>query len=167
MRLQLDRRRIELLIERLADVTRLALQLKMILHQHAVEEDGHKCRRFQRAIIVEEWSGPDHIVTLPLTRLAHRIRQRNALLVNTSRHTIHVCRIVVRVEHLQFVTGVARARGREKNSAVAARLARSGDVFGDSPLDVKLIILESPLGLNISRRFIHGHNSVGDDPPRR
>src|SRR5215475_3643582 len=37
--LQLDRRCIELLVKRPSDIPRLALQLKMILHQHPIKED--------------------------------------------------------------------------------------------------------------------------------
>jgi hypothetical protein len=39
MRLQLDRRAVVLLVNRFADVQRLALQLEMILDQHAIEQD--------------------------------------------------------------------------------------------------------------------------------
>lgn len=47
MGLQLDRRGIELLVERLADIARLTFQLKVVLHQHTIKEDRYERRTFE------------------------------------------------------------------------------------------------------------------------
>src|SRR5581483_11814097 len=70
VRLQLNGRSIVLLVERLADVPRLALQLEVILHQHSIEQHGDIGWGFQRTVAVESGRRPHHIVALPLPRLA-------------------------------------------------------------------------------------------------
>ncbi len=106
MGLQLDWRSIELLVERLADVTRLSLQFEVILNEHPIEEDGDKSMSLHRAVVVESRSGPDNVIGLPFAGLPVGVHQWNALLVNAASLTIHVSLVVVGVENLQLVAGV-------------------------------------------------------------
>src|SRR4029077_5274234 len=61
VRLKLNGRCIVFLVKRLADIASLAFQLKMILHQHAIEEDCDVCGRFQRAAGIEDRSRTHHV----------------------------------------------------------------------------------------------------------
>src|SRR6185312_12111745 len=128
VRLQFDRRRVVLFVERLSDVSGLAFQLEVILHQHAIEEDRNIRWCFQRAVAVECGGHPGHVVGLPFARFAIRVRQRNGLLVDTAGLAVDVGLVVVRIENLQLIAVVAGSSGGEKHAAVAARLAASGDV---------------------------------------
>src|SRR5579863_3694769 len=168
VRLKLDGGAIVLLVERLADIEGLALELKMILDEDAVEEGGAEGRRFERTVVVEGGRGPDDVVDVPLTWLAHGIGERNALLVETAGHAVDVGFVVVGVENLKFVAGVAGSERGEKDSAVAARLAAAGDVLGDAPLDVELVVLERAFGLDVADagRFADGEDAVVDVPAR-
>src|ERR1017187_5704114 len=164
--LQLDRRGVILFVERLADVKGLPLQLKGILHQHAIEKDRSVCRCLERVVCVERWRGPHDFVTLPLSWFAIRIHERSALLVNAGCLPVHVGRVDVRIENLEFVTGVPRPGGSHKDTAVSAGLAAAGDVLRDSPLDMELVILEQSLGLDVSRTrcLAHREYAVCHDP---
>jgi hypothetical protein len=166
VRLQLDRCAVVFLVERMAGVERLTFQLEVILHQHPVEEDRRISRSLHRTIIVERWGGPHHVVSLPISGLATRVHQRNALLVDTPSLAVDVRFVVVRIENLQLVAGIAGAGGGEKDAAIAARLTAAGDILRDLPLDVELIVPKAPLGFDIADtwRFAHSQYTVGDDP---
>jgi hypothetical protein len=86
----------------------------MVLHQHAIEKGRDIRRSLDRAIGVEHRSGPHYVVGLPLSRLAVRVHQRNRLLIDARRHPVHVSRVLVGIENLQLVSGVARTGGRQK-----------------------------------------------------
>ena len=73
MCLQLNGRGIELSVKRPADIPRFTLQLKVILHQHAIEEDSDIRWSYQRAIGIEDRSSPYYVVGLPFSGLAIRI----------------------------------------------------------------------------------------------
>src|ERR1700726_2837264 len=79
VRLKLDGRGIVLLVKRRANISRLALQLKVILHQHAIEKDCDIGWSLQRAVGIEGWSHPHYIVALPFTGLTIRVHQRSVL----------------------------------------------------------------------------------------
>src|ERR1700757_4717714 len=81
MCLQLDRRAVEFFVKRLAPVQGFTLQLEMVLHQHAIEKDRDKSGCLKRAIITKDRSGPDHVVGLPLTRLAIWIHERGGFFI--------------------------------------------------------------------------------------
>jgi hypothetical protein len=115
VRLQLDRRGIEFAVERLADVQRLALQLEVILHKHAVEEDRHIRRSLQISIRVEDGRHPNGVVALPLAGLAGGVDERNALLVFASRLSVGIGSVVIRIENLQLVPGIATVGGSQKD----------------------------------------------------
>ena len=104
---------------------------------------------------------------MPLAGLAHRVRQRNALLVKAADHAVDVGLVVVGVEDLQLISGVFGAGRSQEQSAVATQLARAGNVFGNSPFDMELLVPEGALGLNIASGFIYCDHTVGDDPFRR
>src|SRR5271163_3565891 len=150
MRLEFDRSSRVGLVERLADVQRLALQLEVILHQDAVEKHRGIGRSLQRAVAIERRRRPHHVVCLPLSRLAGRIGQWYRLLVEAARHAVHVRLVLVRIEYLQLISVVARPSGSKKHTAVASSLTSAGDVCGNFPLEVKLVVLEAPLGLDVS-----------------
>src|SRR6478735_6043288 len=130
VRLQLDRRRVVLPVDRLPDVERLPLQLEAVLHQYAVVEGGDPGRRLDRTVGVEGRRRPDHVVHLPFAWLAAGVDERDALLVNARRLAVDVGLVLVRVEDLQLVSAVARRGGGEEHAAVAARLAGAGDALG-------------------------------------
>src|SRR5689334_813781 len=104
--LQFDGGAVELFVKGLADVARLALQLKVILDQHSIQQHGDISGTLQRSVGVESGSGPYDIVGLPIAGLAHRVGQRNGLLVNTAGHAVDIGLVVVGVENLQLVSGV-------------------------------------------------------------
>ena len=108
VRLQLNWRGVVCLVERLPDVQRLALQLEMILHQHAVKYNRDVSRTLQRAISIKRRSGPDDVVGLPLARLTIGVGERNALLVNAPRLAIDVSLVIVGIENLKLVPRIAR-----------------------------------------------------------
>ena len=72
------------------------------------------------------------------------------LLVDAAGLAVDVGLVVVRIENLQLVAGVAGPGGGQEHAAVAARLAGAGDVLGNLPLDVQLVVLEAPLRLDVA-----------------
>ena len=162
--LEFDGGSVEGFVERGADVARLAFEFEVILHQDAVEEDGDVGRGLQAAVGVEGGRGPGDIVGLPFAGLAVRVGERDGLLVDAAGLSVDVGLVVEVVEDLEFVSGVAGAGGGEKDSAVAAGLSGAGDAFGDSPLDVELIVLEAAFGLDVAGGFFDGDDAVVDGP---
>ena len=86
------------------------------------------------------------------------------MLVDAAGLSVYVRFVVVVVEDLEFVSGVAGAGGGEEDSAVAAGLARAGDIFGNSPLDVQLVVLEGALGLDVTGLLVYRDDAIGYDP---
>src|SRR6185312_16626386 len=97
-------------------------------------------------------------------RFAIRVRQRNGLLVYTAGLAVDVGLVVVRIENLQLIPVVAGSSGGEKHATVAARLTASGDVRGDFPFNVKLVVFKAFLGFDVSSVLVHGHDAVVDFP---
>ena len=164
MGLQLDWGAIELFVERLADVARLAFQFEVVLHQNSVEEYRHVGGRFYRAVLVEDWGGPGYVVDLPFAGLAVGVSERDRLFVDAPGLSVDVSLVVVVVEHLEFVSGVLRAGGGEEDPAVAAGLACAGYVLRNSPLNVELVVSEGTFGLDVARGLAYQHGAVGDGP---
>jgi len=162
--LQLDGRAIVGRVKRLANVDGLAVELEVILHEDAVEEDGDVRGRFQGAVGVEAGRGPDDVVGLPLTGLAGGVYERGRLLVDAARLTVNVGGVFVRVEDLELVAVVAGAGGGEEDAAVATGLAAAGDVGGDLKFEVELVVLETLLRLDVAVPFVHGENAIVDKP---
>ena len=54
----------------------------VVLDQHAILQDGDRCRLQQLAGVIEAWGVIDNVVSLPLARRAARVDQRGVLLVN-------------------------------------------------------------------------------------
>src|SRR6266576_282110 len=136
----------------------------MILHQHAIEEDCDVCWRFQRALGVEDRSRPHHVIHLPLSGLAVWVDQWNPLLVDAAGLAVDVGPVVIRIEDLQLISGVARTGGSQKHATVTSRLTSAIDVFRDSPLNVKLVVPKGPFGFNIANNLIHSEYSAGNNP---
>ena len=113
---------------------------------------------------LNDGGGPCDVVGLPFAGLAVGVGERDGLLVKTAGLAIDVGFVVVVIEHLQFVAGVAGAGGGEKDSAVAAELAGAGYVLGNFPFDVKLVVLESALSLDVAGGLVDGEDAVGDGP---
>src|SRR6185503_14606349 len=107
--LKLDGRSVVLFVEGLAYIQSLALQLEVILDQHAVQQDRCVGWSLHGTIVVKRGRCPDHVVGLPLSRLTARVCEWNRLLVNAADHPVHIGRVVVAVEDLQFVAIVSRA----------------------------------------------------------
>ena len=93
--LQLNWRGIVFLVERSSDVTSFTERLKMILYQDAIEENRDKCWSLQRAVAIEDGSGPHHVVALPLPGLTIRVNQWNALLVDAACLAVDIRLVVV------------------------------------------------------------------------
>src|SRR5580692_3466771 len=136
----------------------------MILDQDAVEEDRYVGGRFQGTVWVEGGGGPEDVVGLPFAGLARGVGQGDGLLVDAAGHAVDVGGVLVGVEDLEFVAGVFGAGGGEEESAVATELAGAGDVGGDSPFEVELIVLEGAAGFDVAGVFVHRQDAVGDDP---
>src|SRR5262249_16697506 len=136
------------LVCRLTNVEGLSVQFEVVLYEDSVKEGGDICGGFQRAVGVELRGGPDDVVGLPFAWFASWIGQGNTLLVDAAGLSVHVGVVLVGVEDLELVTGVAGAGGGEKDAAVAACLAGAGDVCGDLPLEMELVVLESTLRLD-------------------
>src|SRR5450432_1396170 len=147
-----------------ADVAGLAFEFEVVLHQDSVEEDGDVGGALQGAVGVEGGGGPGDVVGLPFAGFAIWIGERDGLFVDAAGLAVDVGFVVVVVEDLEFVAGVAGAGGGEEDSAVAAGLAGAGDVLGNFPFDVQLIALESAFGLDVAGVFADGDDAAGDGP---
>src|SRR3984885_16042237 len=167
--LQLDGRRVILLVEGLANIECLPFQLKVIVDEDTIEEDRSVGRCFDRAVVVEGGCSPGGVVDVPLARFAHGVGERDALLVETAGHAVHIRLVVIRVQHLQLVARVSRSCRSKKNTAVATRLAAARNVFGNPPFDMELVVLEGTLGFDVAdARFLaHRDDAVVHDPLRR
>ena len=164
MGLEFDGGAVEGFIEWGTDVAGLAFEFEVVLHQDSVEEDGDVSGALYAAVGVEGWGDPGYVVGLPFAGLAIWIGQGDGLFVDAAGLAVDVGFVVVVVEHLQLVASVAGAGGGEEDSAVAAGLAGTGDVLGDFPLDVKLIIFEGAFGLDVAGVFADGDDAVCDGP---
>ena len=123
--------------------SRGAENLRMILHQHAVLQDGDERGAFRLAALIETRGLENDVVGLPLARLAAGVHQRRALLVNRGRLAVEIRLILVRIEDLDFVDA------HHEHAAVAPFLAVAHDFLGRGPFDVELAIAEGPLGVNV------------------
>ena len=112
----------------------------MVLDEDSVEEDRGVGGSLEGAVCVEGWGCPDDVVGLPLAGFARGVCEWDALLVDAASLAVDVGLVVVVVEDLKLVSVVAGAGGGEKYAAVAACLIGAGDVLGDSPLNVKLVV---------------------------
>src|SRR5476649_129729 len=114
----------------------------MVLHEHTVHKYRRICRRLQRSVRIKYRRHPDDVIALPLARLSNRVDKRNSLLINASCLAVDIGLVVVGIENLQLVSGVAATGRRQKDAAIAARLIGPGDTLGDPPFNVELEIVE-------------------------
>lgn len=164
MGLKLNWGGIVLLVEGLADVERLTFQLEVVLNQHSVKQYGGIGWRFHRSIFIERGSSPHDVVALPLAGFAGGVSEWDCLLVQAAGHSVDIGLVVVGIEDLQFVASIAGAGGGEEDSAVAAGLAGTGDIGGNLPLYVELVVLEAAFGLDVALCLADSEYIAGDDP---
>jgi WD40 repeat protein len=128
--------------------------------------DGHSVGTAHDAVRIKYRRHPDDVIALPLARLSNRVDERNPLLINASCLTVDIGLVVVGIENLQLVSGVAATGRRQKDAAIAARLIGPGDILGDLPFNMELEIVELAFGFDIARaaRLAHRHDSIADDP---
>src|SRR6185437_3174465 len=165
VRLQQNRCRSVRLVLRIARVLGHALERNVILHQHAIMKRSYISRCGERAIAPERRRRPHHVVRLPLTGLSRRVHKRRVLLVDARSLSVDVRLVVVRVHDLQLVS--ANRRDSQEHPAVAAILTGPRDPNGNAPFDVQLIVPETPPGLYVTRRLVHGDDTVRNYPLRR
>src|SRR5690348_6702586 len=104
---------------------------RVVLHQHAVLEDGDVCRHRDLAALEDGWREGD-VVGLPLTGRPAGIRERRMLAVDGAGLAIGVGDVVVAVEHLDFILAL------QIYAAVTSRLALSLGRIGLAPFEVEL-----------------------------
>ena len=108
-------------------------ELFVVLNQHAILKNCCICRPGKFSIL-ETRCFENNIVRLPFARLPRSIYQRGILAVDGGSLAIGICRVLVRIEYLDFVAA------HEKNTAVPPVLAGAADYSGRCPFDVKLHI---------------------------
>ena len=96
----------------------------------------------------------DNIIYVPFTRFTHGIGQRNRLFINTSRLTVHISRIVVAVQNLNFIQTL------QKDTTISSQLAFARDVFRNTPFNMQLEAIKLLLCLNISFFLINREDTV-------
>src|SRR5690242_2642589 len=78
-------------------------ELDVILDENSVVQDRHVRLTCRRAAGVEMRAMEDHVVRLPLAWRPTRVHQWRVLPVDRRRDSVRVGRVVVRVEHLNFI----------------------------------------------------------------
>jgi len=151
-------------IKRFADVAGAAFELEVVLHQHAVVEDGDTGWGSEAAVSMEYGSRPDDIVALPFAWFAAGVGQRDRLFVDAAGLSIDIGLIVIVVQYLQLISIVALTGAGEENTAVAPGLVGARDIGGYPVFDVQLIVREGFFCLYITGFFIDRENTVADDP---
>ena len=123
-------------IKRFADVAGAAFELEVVLHQHAVVEDGDTGWGSEAAVSMEYGSRQDDIVALPFAWFAASIGQWDRLFVDTADLAIDVRFVIIVVQYLQLISIVALAGAGEEDTAVTPGLVRPGDIGRDPVFDV-------------------------------
>src|SRR5204863_6997465 len=123
----------------------LAVNLDVVLHQHAVVQYCHTPAPRGLADFVKVRGSEDNVVALPFARLARSVDQRRVLFVDRTGLPVEVGWVLVRIEHLDFVMA------HQEDAAVAAALAVAFDFGGGGPFYVQLAIAEFLFGGDVAR----------------
>ena len=129
---------------RQADILGSALDLKVVLYQHAIEQDGDIGLVEIGPVCLKDRRRVDDIVDIPLTGLAHGVDERTPLLVHGSYHAIAVRHIFVVIKYLKLIETL------EEDTTVASALARALDTLGHTPLYMELAGTKFVAGLNVT-----------------
>src|SRR4051794_23410700 len=136
-----------------------ALHLRVVLHDHAVEQHCHIRRAYKR-LALEAWTGPDDVVALPLAWCTASIDQRRILAIDRPGGAIRVGRVIVTIKHLDLV------KTHQEHTAIAASLAIAFDDGRCGKLKVQLAIAEDLTCLNVTGTRNNLHIAVLDLPAR-
>ena len=107
-----------------------AENLGVVLQNHAVLDYRNVRTCAISAVGFERGGGVDYVVNVPFPGFTHGVGKRSCLFVNTSRHAVDVCLVVVVVKHLHFVHSL------KVNAAVASKLVGTFYVFRHTPFNV-------------------------------
>ncbi len=102
----------------------------LFLQNHAVLDYRNVRTCAISAVGFERGGGVDYVVNVPFPGFTHGVGKRSCLFVNTSRHAVDVCLVVVVVKHLHFVHSL------KVNAAVASKLVGTFYVFRHTPFNV-------------------------------
>lgn len=154
MALQDDRAIAMFLHLREADPLGRTEDLRMVLQDHTIVDHRYRRVRTVATILLEGRGGVDNVVNVPLARFAHRVGQWDRLLVDTTRLSVHVGRVVVAIEDLNLIHAL------QEDTAITTQLALARDVGRYHPFDVQLEVVEFLFGLDVSFRFIDGKYAI-------
>src|SRR5690554_128518 len=152
------------LISWLSDPLGFTENFSMVLNHNAVMQNSHIAGRFEIFFGIKTWGSENNIVSLPNTRFARGVNERNRLFVNRTCLAIGVSFVLVRVENLYFITLL------QEDTAVVARLtdeffAICAINFGWShPLEVNLRIAIRFFGANIAGLRLNNQYAISDIP---
>ena len=158
MRLQTDRACSVFYDFRETDIFRCTQDSRVILQYDAILDNRNTRRNTISTVFLEDRSGIDNIVNIPFTRLAHGICQRRRLFVDAAGLSVHVCLVVIAIQHLDFIHVL------QEDAAVAASLACAGDVFRYAPFDMQLEVLEFLFCQDVAFLLVYSENAVFYDP---
>ena len=80
------------------------------------------------------------------------------MFVNAAGLSVHVCLVVIAIQHLDFIHVL------QEDAAVAASLACAGDVFRYAPFDMQLEVLEFLFCQDVAFLLVYSENAVFYDP---
>ena len=132
-------------VGRLADETRRARDLDVVVNQDTVVHDGHTGRRRQAAVFRKPGRREEDVVRLPFSGRAAGVDLRDVLLVDARRLAVRVGTVFPGIEHLDLVALL------DDDAAVAAALPFPFDDRGGPPFHVQLDVPERFPGEDIAR----------------
>jgi len=143
---------------RMADILCRAPDGEVVQKYDPVLDHGHGRGPPVSAVLIEYRGSVDDVIDIPLARLSHGVRQRNNLLVNTSRLAIGVGLIVIVVQDLDLVLVL------KENSAVAPGLARTGYILWHAPFKMELETAEALFSDYVTGGFVDSKHAIVDNP---
>lgn len=141
-----------------ADVGRRAFNFPVVLYEHAVVEDGKISGPKHHPVVVEDRSGEDDVVTVPLAHGYGGVNQRRVLLVDRSGLAVGVGIASVGFEYLDLIAFL------KEYTAIAALLAFLAGLLRAAPFEVQLNVFKVAAGLDESAAGLNGHDAVFDRP---
>jgi len=109
-----------------------AFEFNVVLDQDAILEDGERGLSRDLAVLIEERAMIDDVITLPLTRLAAGVGERDGPAVQRGTLAVRIGLVVVGIEDLDLILSV------QEHTAVAPALAGALHVRRRGELDVEL-----------------------------